>query len=218
MAVAITDAVRAQWAGPVHGTYVELAEPVFTADSAAGEPAVVVPLLLSAGFHICSDIPGRADAAMRLAPSLGPDPVIAAVQVERLQQAGAIPGTPVTMVATGSRHGGAQEDLELARQLLQQAWGAPVRLASMTGAGLRPSEVVQPGDAVSPYLLAPGYFARKLRTECLDAGASVVAEVMGAHPAFAGLVIDRATGPIGRRPCDLLRRCESPIGCLARTD
>lgn len=215
VAVAITDAVRALWAGPVHGTYVELADPVFDADAAAGQPAVVVPLLLSAGFHICSDIPGRAGPQMRFAPSLGPDPAITAVQVERLREAGATPGAPVTMVATGSNHAGAQEDLEVARTLLEEAWGAPVRLASMTGAGRRPAEVVEPGDAVSPYLLAPGHFSRQLRAQSLEAGAAVVAEVMGAHPAFAQLVVERAGGPFGRRPCDLIGRCASPIGCLA---
>lgn len=214
VAVAITDAVRAAWDGPVHGTYVELCEPVFAADAADGRPAVVVPLLLSAGFHVCQDVPERADAAMVFAPSLGPDPAIAAVQVERLEEAGAVRGQEVTMVATGSRHPGAQEDLERARTLLAQAWGAPVRLASMTGDGRRPAEVVRPGDAVSPYLLAPGHFSRQLRTQSLEAGATVVAEVMGAHPALANLVVARAQGPFGRRPCDLIGRCAAPSGCL----
>lgn len=215
VAVALTDQVRELWPGAVHGTYVELAEPVFAADTADGGPAVVVPLLLSAGFHICSDIPGRADPAMSFAPSLGPDAAIAAVQIERLVEAGATAGQPVTMVATGSRHPGAQEDLERARALLEGAWGAPVRLSSLTGDGLRPPEVVRPGDAVSPYLLAPGHFSRQLRTQGLEAGATVVAEVMGPHPALARLVVERAQGPFGRRPCDLIGRCESPIGCLA---
>jgi sirohydrochlorin ferrochelatase len=41
--------------------------------------------------------------------------------------------------------------------------------------------------AIAPYLLAPGHFADRLAV----AGADLVAEPLGAHPAVIELVLDR---------------------------
>lgn len=213
VARAITAQVAALWDGPVIGAYVELCEPVFAAALTDGAPAVVVPLLFSAGTHVCHDLPDRAAPGTLFAPSLGPDPVLAQVQAQRLRAAGAMPGEPVTMVATGSLQDAAQDDLERARALLADAWGATVRLSTMTGQGRRPADVVRPGDVVSPYLLAPGHFTRLLTQQSLDAGARVVADVLGPDPAIAALVVDRARGELGSRPCERLGRCDGPVGC-----
>ncbi|GAA3534364.1 sirohydrochlorin chelatase [Nocardioides daeguensis] len=178
-------------------SYVELGAPLF-ADvvSTVETPAVAVPLLLSTGYHLRQDLPAAVAAAgrddVRLGRALGPDRLLAAAQVDRLRAAGATPGQPVVMVAAGSTDPAAAADLAAASHLLAHAWGAPVRLATLAGRGPRLAEVVRPGDAVSPYLLATGHFHRKARHDALAAGASVVADVIGPHPRVVQLVVERA--------------------------
>lgn len=177
-------------------SYVELAEPLF-ADvmASASEPAVVVPLLLSTGYHVRVDLPravAGASVPAALGSPLGPDELLARAQVERLREAGAGEGQPVVLVAAGSGDPEALTDLEQAARLLAQEWGGPARLATLGGLGPRPADVLQPGDAVSPYLLATGYFHRKLGEEARALGADVVAEVIGPHPLVVELVVQRA--------------------------
>ena len=93
------------------------------------------------------------------------------------------------MVAAGSRDPLATRDQVLAAAYLSEQWGGPVRLATLSGVGRRPVEVVTPDDAVSPYLLAPGHFADRCRAE---SAAGIVADVIGAHPAVVDLVVSRA--------------------------
>ncbi|THV11262.1 sirohydrochlorin chelatase [Nocardioides caeni] len=183
---------------PTTTSYVELCEPLFADVVAATEtPTVVVPLLLSTGFHLRQDLPTAVAAAtrrdlVRLGTGLGPDPLLAQAQAERLRDAGARPGQPVVLVAAGSSDPLALDDLERATRLLAHAWGTPVRLATLTGLGPRPHSVVRAGDAVSPYLLATGHFHRKARAEALASGAGVVADVIGPHRRVVDLVCGRA--------------------------
>lgn len=188
-------------------SYVELCAPLFADVVASAEvPTVVVPLLLSTGYHLRHDLPAAVEAAPRtdrvhLGGVLGPDPLLAAAQVDRLRAAGATPGQPVVLVAAGSSDPLATADLEGATTLLAHAWGAPVRLATLSGLGSRPEHVVRAGDAVSPYLLATGHFHRRARHDALAAGASVVADVIGPHPLLVDLVCRRAAGlGAGLRP------------------
>lgn len=197
VARAITAAAGASLGWTALTSYVELSSPLF-ADVVAelAEPAVVVPLLLSTGYHLSVDLPRAVEGAtapVSLGPSLGPDPQLAVAQAERLREAGAIPGQRVVMVAAGSQDPAAMPDLDAARALLAEEWGGEVALATLGGGGQRPAEVVRPGDAVSPYLLSPGHFAERAREESL--GAAVVADVIGVHPAVVELVASRARGP-----------------------
>jgi sirohydrochlorin ferrochelatase len=192
----LTDRAGALLPAPAVCSFVELAEPLVSdvVATLAG-PTVVVPLLLSTGFHVRHDLPAACAGApagveVRLGRPLGPDPLLAAAQVERLRSAGAEPDQPVVMVAAGSRDPLATEDLERAAVLLGEAWGAPVRLATLSGLGRRPAAVVGPGDAVSPYLLAEGFFAQRCRQE--SSAAAVVGEVVGAHERVVELVLARA--------------------------
>jgi sirohydrochlorin ferrochelatase len=181
-------------------SYVELCAPLLTDVMAAlAGPAVVVPLLLSTGYHVRHDLPAAVSLAgdAVLGGPLGPDPLLAAAQVRRLVEAGAEPGQPVVMMAAGSSDPAALDDLHGAARLLGELWGAPVRLSTLGGIGPRPAEVVRPGDAVSPYLLAPGFFARRGHQTALDAGATVVADVLGPHPVVVDLVCQRAVPLLG---------------------
>lgn len=198
VAAELTAAAGARLGWPATTSYVELCSPLF-ADVVAttAGPTVVVPLLLSTGYHLRTDLPAAVAAAaepdlVRLGGSLGPDLLLAAAQVDRLREAGATPGQPVVLIAAGSSDPLATADLEGAAHLLAHAWGAPVRLATMSGLGTRPEHVVRAGDAVSPYLLATGHFHRKARHTALAAGASVVADVIGPHPRVVDLICARA--------------------------
>jgi sirohydrochlorin ferrochelatase len=185
---------------PSVASYVELCAPLLTDVMAESRrPTVVVPLLLSTGFHIKHDIPqavSHAQAPTLLARPLGPHPLLAEVMCHRLRGSGARPGDPVVLVAAGSNDPDAEHDLAAARQLLQSRWGAPVRVATVAGQGRSLNEVVEEARAdgrvaVAPYLLSPGFFSRRTRALAEAAGASVVADVLGDHPLVAELVVRR---------------------------
>jgi sirohydrochlorin ferrochelatase len=187
-------------------SYVELCEPLFEDVVASPSPGstVVVPLLLSTGFHIRQDLPRMTRAAagpVVLGRPLGPHHLVAEVQLARLVAAGAVPGAGVdpgvgpgrlVMVAAGSSDPLATRDLARAAELLGRLWGGPVEVATLSALGRRPSEVVRPGDIVSPYLLSPGWFADRARAESLAAGAAVVGDVIGPDPLVVDLVAQRA--------------------------
>ncbi|MCW2819143.1 MAG: hypothetical protein JWR42_1930 [Marmoricola sp.] len=177
-------------------SYVELCDPLL-ADVLAGSsvPTAVLPMLLSTGFHVRQDLPEAvtgAGGATVLGRSLGPHALLAEAQVARLVEAGARPGDPLVLLAAGSSDDLATRDLDRAAELLARGWGAPVRVATLSGQGRRPEDVVVPGDAVSLYLLAGGYFARKAEERSRAAGAVAVAPVLGPHPLLVDLVVRRA--------------------------
>ena len=189
IARALTGAAGNRLGMPWVASYVELCAPSYASVMASGVPSVVVPLLLSTGHHVRHDLDaGRA---------LGPDPLLAVAQVARLVSAGAAPGQPVVMVAAGSTDPLATRDQMLAAAHLSEHWGGPVRLATLSGLGRRPVDVVTPDDAVSPYLLAPGHFADRCRAE--SSAAAVVAEVIGTHAAVVDLIVSRAVEDLADR-------------------
>jgi sirohydrochlorin ferrochelatase len=179
---------------PATAGFLELCEPSLEEVlSASAEPAVVVPLLLSTGHHVRHDLPSSLAAArgpVRLGPPLGPHHRITRAQVDRLVSAGAVAHQPVVVVAAGSRDPLAMRDLQVAVAMLRRAWAGPVSLATLSGLGPRPADVVTQDCAVSPYLLADGHFADVLRQSC--ASAYAVADVLGPHPDVVTLVAERA--------------------------
>ncbi|HEY0776237.1 MAG TPA: CbiX/SirB N-terminal domain-containing protein, partial [Nocardioidaceae bacterium] len=74
-------------------SYVELVEPSFASVMAtAQEPSVVVPLLLSTGYHVNVDLPEAARHSpfpVTMARPLGPHPLLAAAGAMQLRAAGA---------------------------------------------------------------------------------------------------------------------------------
>lgn len=199
----ITAAALAELGWPGLCAYVELAYPAFEQVMEQSRMrTVALPLLLSTGFHMMVDLPravATARAPVVLGPALGPHPLLASAQVGRLTDAGAVPGQPVVMVAAGSRHEPTEHDLARARELLAEAWGAEVLLATLSGAGRRPAEVVTPDHAVSPYLLSGGYFAERAGEEARAAVGEgiVVGEVLGDHADVVRLVVERARSLAG---------------------
>lgn len=191
----LTAAAALRLGGRAIASYVELSDPLF-ADvmKRLTEPAVVVPLLLSTGFHMRVDIPeaaAEAGVTVTLGRPLGPDPRLAQAQVARLVDAGAHRGQRVVLVAAGSSEEAATADQLSAVAYLSRAWDGQVALATLSGHGERPSDVIRPGDAVSPYLLSPGFFHDRLRREA--PADVIVADVMGSHECLVDLIVERAT-------------------------
>ena len=172
--------------------------------NASGPHVVIVPLLLSAGYHLSTDIAGAVTAidtaitatgpGPQVAGPLGPDPLLVTALTGRLDDAGVPAGTPIVLAAAGSSDPQAEADVRDQANLLAGELGVPV-VAAFAAAG-RPAvgEAVaslraQTGGpvAVASYLLAPGYFQDSLR----ESDADWVTAPLGAHPAMAALVIDR---------------------------
>jgi sirohydrochlorin ferrochelatase len=180
----------------VRVAFVQHAEPRLPAAlAAAGPNTVVVPLLLSTGYHLTTDLAGAATAiGARLADPLGPDPLLVTALAGRLAEAGVPEGTPVVLAAAGSSDPAAEADADEQAGLLADRLGVPVTAAFASAARPTVPEAVaelrartgQP-VAVATYLLAPGHFHEQL----LRAGADWVTAPLGGHPALAGVVIDR---------------------------
>jgi sirohydrochlorin ferrochelatase len=189
-------------------------------ESGGGEAAVVVPLLLTAAYHSKADIPAQLAAAAAARPgldvvsagTLGPHPLLAAALERRLREAGvsvddadARAATSVVLAAAGSSDPSANATIAAlaARWQRERGWRV-VAPAYASAAGPRPAEAVRAlrdasadsgaGAArvvVATYLLAPGYFADKVRDAALGAGASAVSGVLGAAPEVADIILDR---------------------------
>jgi sirohydrochlorin ferrochelatase len=179
---------------------------------------IVVPLLLTAAYHSKSDIPAQLAAAgaaaggpaggvpVRCAATLGPHPLLLAALERRLREAGVSVDsgadrarTAVVLAAAGSSDPVANAtiaDLAAGWQR-DRGWRAVVP-AYASAAGPSPAEAVAALRAdtrgpvvVATYLLAPGYFADKIRAASVKAGASAVSDVLGAAPEVADVVIAR---------------------------
>jgi sirohydrochlorin ferrochelatase len=167
--------------------------------SAAGRPAVVVPLLLSGGYHVHVDIAGAvaSTVAAVAARPLGPDPRLVAVLYDRLVQAGADPRDPVTAVvlaAAGSSDARAVADVESTADLLQRSWAGTVTTGYGSAAQPTVTDAVtaaRRGGAeqvvVASYLLAPGHFHDKLA----GAGADAVTAPLLPDERIARVLLDR---------------------------
>lgn len=199
----LLDDVRRRLPGvDVMAAWVELLSPgLDQVMSGMGRPAVVVPLLLSTGYHISTDVP--AAAALSRSPvhvggPLGPDRRLARATAARLREAGALWGDGVVLAAAGSTHRAGLADVEQAAALLRAEWGPGVTHACLSGAGPDVAAAVdylrQTGSdrvCVAPYLLAPGRFSRRVTDLAIEAGATTVAPVLGSHPLVADLVVLR---------------------------
>ncbi|MFD8598842.1 sirohydrochlorin chelatase [Kitasatospora sp. NPDC059646] len=159
--------------------------------------AVLVPLLLSRGYHSRTDIPRTLSAAPHLAgecaPPLGPDPLLTGVLADRLAEAG-WRGEPVVLAASGSRVPDAAEDVGVQAALLSARLGVDVRVGFVSAGGpsvaARVAELSAEGYgrvAVASYFTAPGDFARLAAA----AGGALTSAPLGDHPLLARLVLER---------------------------
>lgn len=149
----------------------------------AAVDAVVVPLLLSAGYHVHVDLAeasAEAETTTDVTAALGPDPRLATVLARRLREAGLRDDDHVVLAAAGSSDRRAVDDCHTAGALLAAELGRPVTVSFISAARPRVAEAVTgtraaaPGErvVVASYLLAPGYFAGL----AANAGADVTSE------------------------------------------
>jgi sirohydrochlorin ferrochelatase len=222
---ALRDAIAALRPGlDVREAYVDVQQPDLV-DVVAGLPevpgaggvagpapsAVVVPLLLSVGYHVKVDIaravksrPGTLAAA-----PLGPDPRLAALLDQRLREAGVTDNDAIVLAAAGSSNPNAALSVEkLAEQLgalrsnrIEPAYGASAKpsvpeavamlreeAAGGAGAGESAGAVDLGGRVViASYLLAPGYFHDQLA----KAGADLVTAPLLPSPVLAEIALER---------------------------
>ncbi|XIG77119.1 sirohydrochlorin chelatase [Streptomyces sp. SGAir0957] len=180
--------------------HIELNEPLVgdVLGKLAGR-AVLVPLLLSRGHHVKSDLPRAADAAghvvTRVAGPLGPHPLLVDVLRDRLVESGWDGRGGIVLAASGSRDPDADVDVRRVATSLGSRLGVPVVPAYASGGGdgvvAARRELAGRGchpSALASYFTAPGRFA----TEAAEAfGGGCVAAPLGAHPALARLVLHR---------------------------
>ncbi|MFC9846490.1 sirohydrochlorin chelatase [Streptomyces sp. NPDC060223] len=197
---------------PVHLGHIELNEPLLPDTLAAlhgdgTDEAVLVPLLLSRGYHVKRDIPEAAATApaplrTRVAAPLGPHPLLVETLYARLVEAGWRTGmsdsarrsSAIVLAAAGSRDPDAAVDTRRTAQLLAERLGVPVVPAYASAAAPTVAAAVRAMAArgrhriaVASYFTAPGRFA----TECAAAAPWIAAEPLGDHPAMARLVLHR---------------------------
>jgi len=179
--------------------FVQHAEPSLADGlAAAGSDVIVVPLLLSTGYHLATDIAAAATTAgvalRRVAGPLGPDQLLVTAIAGRLTEAGVPAQTAVVLAAAGSSDPAAATEVSRQAELLADGLGVPVLAAFASVGRPTPAQAVaelrsRTGGpvAVASYLLAPGQFHDRLN----QSGADWVTAPLGGHPAVAGLVIDR---------------------------
>ncbi len=203
--------------------YLDVLGPSLTDTLAAqtGE-VVVVPLLLGPGYHTRVDIPTAVAEATRttgvrarVAPPLGPHPLLAQALADRLVEAGwrrqpvragvmnasvgRTPASPrpgesgqateVVLAAAGSRDPDAWRATTTMAQLLRARLGVAVTPAFVHNPAHRLTDVVAAAGrvAVAAYLLASGFFWRRTA----EAGGVLTSPPLGDHPAVVRLILRR---------------------------
>ncbi|MBN3499380.1 sirohydrochlorin chelatase [Arthrobacter pascens] len=238
---ALRDAIAALRPGlDVREAYVDVQQPDLV-DVMAGLPgdpaasAVVVPLLLSVGYHVKVDIaravksrPGSVAAA-----PLGPDPRLAALLDQRLREAGVTDNDFVVLAAAGSSNPNAAISVEkLAEQLralrpnrIEPAYGASAKpsvpeavamlreeAAGGAGAGESAGAVDMGGRVViASYLLAPGYFHDQLA----KAGADLVTAPLLPSPVLAEIALERFDAAVAARAAAVAAGPAAPVPAKA---
>ncbi|MBD0747185.1 sirohydrochlorin chelatase [Streptomyces sp. CBMA152] len=202
--------------------HIEIDEPALPDTLAAlgAGSAVLVPLLLSRGFHVKQDIPAAVAAAPRLrartAKPLGPHPLLVETLYERLVEAGwqddprARRSGGVVLAGAGSRDPESAADTRRAAEMLsERLGGVPVIPAYASAAAPTVPDALRAlaargrhRTAIASYFTAPGRFA----TQCAGYARGVAAAPLGAHPAVARLIVHRYDQALAAAPFGALRR------------
>nr|WP_030879573.1 sirohydrochlorin chelatase [Streptomyces sp. NRRL B-24051] len=178
------------------------------------DEVVALPLLLTRAFHAKSDIPSVLREARSRLPRLrirqvgvlGPSPLLNAALEQRVREAGVAPGdkgsTGLVLASAGSTDPEAVAVIaEIARELRHTGWCAvrPAFASAVTADGpsrtadaVRALRAVGVGRvAVAPYVIAPGRLPDRIAAGAEEAGADVLAGVLGPSPALARLLLTR---------------------------
>ena len=171
---------------------------------------VALPLLLTRAFHAKADIPAVLHEAtvrlpqlrIRQAEVLGPAPLLLDALERRLYEAGLTPAdkrsTGVVLASAGSSDPEAIAVIaEIAREWRRTGW-CTVRPAFASASLPRTEDAVRElraegvhRVAVAPYVIAPGFLPDRIARGARDAGADVLADVLGPAPELARLLLAR---------------------------
>jgi sirohydrochlorin ferrochelatase len=186
-----------------------LAEVLAAAHADGHRGAVVVPLLLGSAYHARVDVPAAVGVVaarlprleVRVAEVLGPDPRLSTAALDRLGEIGVSPGDAglgVVLAAAGSSDAAANAAVHrvalgwpLAAAAFAAATSPDVRTAARALRDRGARRV-----AVAPWFLAPGRLLERVRADAGPDG--LVAGPLGAHPAVAGVLLDRYTDAADR--------------------
>ncbi|MFK0039302.1 sirohydrochlorin chelatase [Paenarthrobacter sp. NPDC090517] len=166
-----------------------------------GTAAVVVPLLLSTGFHIKVDVPKAIKSRPEVvaARPLGPDPRLAELLAAHLRAAGLTENDGVLLAAAGSSLPDGSVDSEEQARLLGEllpnkvrvAYGASAQPTVPDGVASLRAELAADGGTgrvfIASYLLATGYFHDQLA----KAGADIVAAPLLPSKVLAEIALER---------------------------
>lgn len=167
------------------------------------QPAVIVPLLLSAGFHVHVDLVNEAAASGRvtaISRALGPDDRLVRLLARRLDESGLTESDAVVLCAAGSTDARAVADCEDTAARLSRVLDRPVTVGFISAAhppietAVGDARAANPGSRVivSTYLLAPGYFADLAHATSADLATAPLLTDGGDAPAeLVDIVRDR---------------------------
>jgi sirohydrochlorin ferrochelatase len=184
---------------------------------------VALPLLLSRAFHAKVDIPAVLREAtarlprlhVRQAEVLGPHPLLVRALERRLLEAGLGHGlrlderrsTGIVLASAGSSDPEANAVIaRTAREWRRTAGWCAVRPAFASASspctadavrGMRADGIER--VAVAPYVIAPGRLPDRIRTGAIEAGADVLAPVLGASEELAALLALRYDEAVAER-------------------
>ncbi len=186
--------------------FVDVCGPSASEVLAAHPGAVVVPYLLTSGYHVRHDIPEAirdADNGATATKALGVAPEVVDALLDRLRdEIDGVDGTEgdkrsvdaLMLTAAGSSDARARQEVLCTGAVLAACSGMPVRVGFMTGPGPAAREVLddlhahgaQHVAAVS-YLLAPGFF----HSRAAGLGAAMTTAPLGVHPRLVDAVVHR---------------------------
>jgi sirohydrochlorin ferrochelatase len=169
-----------------------------------GRRVTVLPLLLTAAYHSKTDLPrmlARSSRTCVYADTLGPHPLLLRALSRRMAETGVRDRsrTGVVLAAAGSSDPEANATISRLAARWQAAAGwhsvMPAYASAASPAVTEAVGALSSGGArqvvVATYLLAPGFFADRIRREALAAGAVAVSAALGAAPEVADVIIDR---------------------------
>ncbi|WP_178945620.1 sirohydrochlorin chelatase [Kocuria sp. TGY1127_2] len=195
---ALVESINRRIPQEVHGASVDVQKPE-VGDVVAGLPidrsGIIIPLLLSTGFHTRVDLKNAArrfgeagsgtfqtvDHQIVAADPLGPSVRLARLQARRLAETGWRRGDAVVMGVVGSSVAAGKADAETQASYLERVLQSPVGLGFGAAASPTVSEAVDecrrqgaPRVFVSSYILAPGTFQDRL----MDTDADSVSDTL----------------------------------------
>ena len=175
-------------------------------------PATVVPLLLGAGFHVHVDIATAVDERIAAgqptatASTLGPDPAITGLLLDRLRDAKLSTEDVVVLAVAGSSDVRARLSADRAGAMLATALRRRVRVGHLGGAGRPLEQVIDEarrgtgrGRVIAAnYLLAPGFFASRLDMSSADVVTAPLSAGVRLDDRLVDVAVRRYWSPAGR--------------------